>query len=104
MTTKKAATKVARILRSFGLSWGDSHKWGRKLVQTYDFCWDDTGVLHHAIIEALEHSDFPQCQWNELFERSCVEFGYSEAYQESYVTYEITVKRTGEIAAIFSYI
>lgn len=102
MTTKKTATKVARILRSFGLSWSDSHKWGRKLAQGYDFCWEDTGVLRHTIIEALENSNFPQ--WDELFQDSCREFGYSETYQESYVTYEITVKKTGEIAVIFRYI
>ena len=106
MTTKKMATKVARILRSFGLSWEDSHKWGRKLAQTYDFSYDFSEYqeedIRDGVLSCLEMSEFPQ--WDTFFKTSAGEMGYSEAYQESYVTYDIKVKKTGEVFTFMRYI
>lgn len=49
-TIKKTAVKLARKLRTFGLSWADSHKYGKVIAKSY---YDSIGMCELDLVEAL---------------------------------------------------
>lgn len=90
MTVKKAATKVAKYLRkTYGVSFVDSFKMGKKFAKSYSFDSSMKGVLTALAQESFYDEDFSTV-FAKYFKVEC-SFHYDEFFEELVNDYDVRV-------------